>query len=118
MTNPYTSETPFSIGGKECTLVFDWRALAGIHADCGGEAVRNLFNYSVVWTQSPDVYAKMVYWGLRAKHAEITLDDVYAGLPPFAKVIEVLTQALMASYFGNDKPEGGEAEESKKKAIP
>ena len=106
--NPYTAETPITIGGQECSLVFGWKALAQIYAECGPDAINNTFKKSTMWRQSPDTYAKMVHAGLKEKHADITLDQVFAGLPPFAIVVEILTTALLLAYFGSEGPQPSE----------
>lgn len=115
--NPYTAETAITIGGQQCSLVFDWLALAAIHTECGADAINNTFKKSTMWQQSPMVYAKMVHAGLKAKHPEVTFEQVVSGLPPFAIVVEILTTALLVAYFGNDNPQpadDGSADDSKK----
>lgn len=110
--NPYTGQVEIAIGGKVCTMVFDWMALSKIHTECGANAARNMFNATQVWQTPPEHLAHMVHAGLRANHGELTFDDVMRGLPPVAKVVEALTNGLLVAYFGNDAPQSGESQPS------
>lgn len=116
-SNPYTGETKITIGGQECSLVFDWKALAAIHAQLGPDAVRNTLNKEAIWKQSPDVYVKMIHIGLARHHPDMTLEQVMDGLPPFAQTLTIITEALLVGYFGKDDPlpaDSEPADDSKK----
>lgn len=117
--NPYTGETKIKVGASDLTLIYDFRALASIHAECGPLAVKNFFNRDDIWQQSPEVVAKIVHAGLKKNHSEVTLDMVLDGLPPYAETVATVSKALVYAYFGPDVAEAsaatGEPEEDLKK---
>jgi len=112
--NPYTGESDLVLGGKLHTLVFDFRSLATIHAQCGANAIKGFFEDAM--NADPMVLAKIVHAGLHRKHPEVTLDMVLDGLGSYIETTAVLTKGLLFAYFGTDKAQAKDepAEESKK----
>lgn len=94
--NPYTGETPITIGGTEYTLVLDWRALSKI---------KSLFSEKV-WTDlkgaDPEVLAEVLAIALNKKHPEVTKETILDASPPLVSVISALDKAVAAAYFGAD----------------
>jgi len=104
MSNPYTGEVSILIGGTPRTMVFDWRALAKIHAECGEDAVTNMFRASEVFRQSPDKIAKMIHAGLLRHHPDVTIEAILDGAPPYAQAVELVSKGLTFAYFGPNSP--------------
>lgn len=108
--NVYTGEVDITIGGQKCVMVFDWRALAKIHAECGPMALRSILN------QSPEVIAKILLAGLAKHHPAITLDNVLDGAPPLITALALIDKAVSFAYFGADgAPDDTSATEDSKK---
>lgn len=118
--NKYTGETSITIGDKELTMVFDFRALARIHTTHGADSIKKFFDRNDVWQQSPAIIADYVHIGLQRKHPDISLDEVLDGLPPYVDTIARLSKALVYAYCGADYDEkreensASDAEQSKK----
>src|SRR4051794_24089749 len=94
----YTGETPFKIGDKTLTLVFDWRAMAQAQEAHGKDVFKDLMN------AGPEVIADVLAIGLSKNHPDITKEKVLDFSPPMIPAINTINQALLYAYFGPDGP--------------
>lgn len=114
--NRYTGETEIRLAGQVYTLVFDFRALteiAGIE-----EHLRFLIGIGpeaglrAHLTGHIELLPRIVQAGLRARHGEVALEAIAAGLTPLRPALQATAAALWAAIAGPDearrdgRPEG------------
>ncbi|NFV79995.1 hypothetical protein [Magnetospirillum aberrantis] len=94
--NPYTGDTPVSIGGRRLTLAFDWLAISAVRTDLGADGQAAAL--------AGDLYklASLIAIGLRRHHPDWTGDMVVAASPPVVPTIKAVEAALAAAWFGPD----------------
>jgi len=98
MDNKFTGVVPLEFGGKEYKIVFDWEALALLKSEFSQEEQSKLFTQ-----QNPHVLAKVLVFGLKRHHPEVTAEQILKASPPFLKVVSALDRALRWAYFGIDE---------------
>lgn len=100
MRNTYTAETPVDIGGKRLRLQFDWRALGAIKTAFGSAEIGDLLR-----GDRPEALASMLAIGLARHHPEQwTVERILDASPPVVPVVDALTKAINAAYYGPDGP--------------
>jgi hypothetical protein len=102
MRNSYTAETPVEIAGKTLVMQFDWRALGAVKTAFGGAALGDLIR-----GDDPEALAKMLAIGLAKRHPEWTVERILDASPPVMPVVDAITIALNAAYYGPSGPPKG-----------
>lgn len=93
----YTGEVPIATGQGSYTLCFDWRALAAVRTQFGGDP------FALLRGDDPAVLAALVAIGLRRHHGEMTAEAVLDLGLPLLPTQRALGEALIYAYYG---PEG------------
>lgn len=75
MGNPLRGETSFEVDGKTFQVKFDWNAAAE-YEDAAGEPISGLLGDLANDRTSAKSMRAMLWAGLRAHHAELTIQDV------------------------------------------
>lgn len=103
MANPLRGEAPLKVGDVEYTLVFD------INAMCEAEEFLDLTVREILSKLDSLIVVRGLIWaGLRAKHAEVTVKQAGAIIEAIGgadQALEVLGRGLTAAF-----PEGKEGE--------
>lgn len=97
--NKYTGEQPIKIGTKQCTLVYDWRAVAALKSKFKKEQFEALLD------QNPADLAEILQIGLQKHHSDITVDAIMDSSPVVADVAKAIDTALLYAYYGPEKAE-------------
>lgn len=97
MQNKFTGEVPITIGGKKCSLVYDWKAIAAVQTNYGNSPISELL--SVANTRA---LAVLLSIGLEKHHPEITAEQILNESPPYIPAVKAVDQALAYAYFGAD----------------
>lgn len=90
---PHVGEARLAFGGREFTLVYDWRAFSAL-GKAGFTGLDALTPYE------PERLAEILAIGLRRHHPEMTAEAVFAASPPFVPVIEAVARAIGYALAG------------------
>lgn len=95
--NPYSGEYPVKIKDKDYILVFDWSAIAKVHAMHGNQAIGSLFAEF-----KPEVLADIMVAGFSRHHPELTAAKIIELSPPYLPCVQAVDRAFAYAYFGTD----------------
>lgn len=94
MINGYTGDATFQLDGKPLTLCYTLRAISEI---------RSVFDetvFSKIHTIDPADLAKIVHFGLKKHHPDITQDQILDGEFCLIPTIQAVQKAIEIAYWG------------------
>lgn len=109
--NPHVGEFSLKVNGKDCVLVYDWKAIARAQNELGAAV---LVKVGKVGALSTDEIAKLLAIGFEKRHPELDEDAIMDASPVVMDALIAIDQALTYSYFG---PGGKETEKKKPDAA-
>jgi hypothetical protein len=113
VTNAYKGTSVIEIGGKSCTLVYDWEALGALWSH-----FHDLDIHAVLKAGSPKDLAVILSEGLKRHQPEMTVEEIMRISPPLVRMVQAVSKALNLAYWGkesgsSDQPaDDGEAEDT------
>lgn len=99
MDSPHAGEVVLSLGGKDCTIVYDWRALSVLSKEVGMDGLDLV-------GRDAETLAKVLAIGLRRHHPDITADAIADMSPPYMPVLTAVMRALAYAMHGPEVAEG------------
>lgn len=96
----YTGEVAISLGAKNCTLVYDWRAISAVHTAFKDRLEGGLLNVNQI--ASLEELAEILVIGLQRKNPEVTIDQILDLSPPLLQTRAKIDEAMAYAYFGAD----------------
>jgi hypothetical protein len=95
----HTGEVALRVGARDCTVVYDWHALARLQSELGEDALQQL-------RMGMDLRVLSVFLaaGLAARHPEMTPDAIMADPPALIPAITAAQTALSLVLWGPDGP--------------
>lgn len=95
--NAHTGEFSLKVNGKDCVLVYDWKAIARAQNELGASV---LVKVGKVGALSTDELAQLLAIGFERKHPELDEDAIMEASPIVLDALMAIDQALNYAYFG------------------
>lgn len=109
------AETTFSLGEKDCVLVYDWDAILLLEEKFGYDKMGD-----VISSANISQLADIMECGLKRHNPEIKAEDIFNQSPPIVECRKAVDKALALAYFGTTNPidiaEDGVKKKPRKKA--